>query len=135
MKSSLLHFLKRNGLHLLFVLSFLLQATIALGQDRIVRLVRSSAEYVNRISGVVLVGAGLFIVWYWVTVLSSGSIALADSGLVRWVDGLSASITSFVRERPFVVAATLLVVVVTAVLTSRTAGDDQPVGVADDSSV
>jgi cytochrome c biogenesis protein CcdA len=109
--------------------------TIAFGQDRIVRLVRSSAEYVNRISGVVLVGAGLFIVWFWVTVLSSGSIALADSGLVRWVDGLSASITSFVRERPFVVAATLLVVVVTAVLTSRTAGDDQPLGVADDSSV
>ena len=104
--------------------------TMAFGQDRIVRLVRSSARYVNRISGVVLAGAGLFIVWYWVTVLSGGSIALADSGLVRWVDGLSSSITSFVRERPFAVATALVLVVGAAILSLRTTGDDRSADVA-----
>lgn len=105
--------------------------TIAFGQDRIVRLVRSSAEYVNRISGVVLVAAGLFIVWYWATVLTSGSIALADSGVVRWVDALSSSITSFVRERPFEVAAMLLLVVTGAMLSLRTTRDGEAADASD----
>ncbi len=109
--------------------------TMAFGQDRIVRLVRSSARYVNRISGVVLVGAGLFIVWYWVTVLSGGSIALADSGLVRWVDGLSSSITGFVRERPFAVATALVLVVGVAILSLRTTGGGRSSDVADGSRV
>lgn len=89
--------------------------TMAFGQDRIVNFVRSSARYVNKVSGVVLVGAGLFIVWYWVTVLSSGSIALADSGLVRRVDGVSSSITGFVRDQPLLVASTLFLIVGAAV--------------------
>jgi len=98
--------------------------TMAFGQDRIVRFVRSSAQYVSKISGVVLVGAGLFIVWYWVTVLSSGSLALADSGVVRWIDGLSSSITSFVGERPLVVSAILVGVAAAAVLAMRSRGAD-----------
>ena len=71
------------------------------GQDRIVRLVRSSARYVNRVSGVVLVGAGLFIVWYWVTVLSSGSIALADNGLVRWIGVLWAALGAYLSYQGY----------------------------------
>jgi len=98
--------------------------TMAFGQDRIVKLVRSSAKYVNKVSGAVLVGAGLFIVWYWVTVLSSGSIALADSGVVRWVDQLSSTITAFVRERPLFVAGALVVIVGTAVLSLRRGSED-----------
>ena len=76
-------------------------------------------------------GAGLFIVWYWVTVLSSGSIALADSGLVRWVDTLSSSVTSFVRERPFVVAAMLVLVAMTAIFSLRATRDGDAAGVTD----
>lgn len=98
--------------------------TIAFGQDRIVKLVRSSAKYVNKVSGAVLVGAGLFIVWYWLTVLSSGSIALADSGVVRWVDQLSSTITGFVRERPLVVAGGLVVIVAIAALSVRRGSED-----------
>lgn len=109
--------------------------TLALGQDRIVRLVRSPARYVDKVSGVVLVGAGLFIVWYWVTVLSSGSLALADSGVVRWVDGLSSTLTSFVREHPFAVAATLVLVVAAAVLSLRTTRDGHPADVAGDARI
>jgi cytochrome c biogenesis protein CcdA len=93
--------------------------TMAFGQDQIVRLVRNSARYVSKVSGVVLAGAGLFIVWYWVTVLSSGSLALADNGPVRWVDALSSSITSFVSDRPLVVAGGLLAAVAGVVLALR----------------
>ena len=98
--------------------------TMAFGQDRVVRLVRSSAKYVNKVSGAVLVAAGLFIVWYWTTVLSSGSVALADSGVVRWVDQLSSTITVFVRERPFVVAGALVVIVATAAVSLRRGSED-----------
>jgi cytochrome c biogenesis protein CcdA len=100
--------------------------TMAFGQDRIVRFVRSSAKYVTRVSGIVLVGAGAFIVWYWVTVLSGGSIALAESGLVRWVDGLSSSITGFVRERPLVVAGALAVLVAAAAVPLRSGNVGEP---------
>ena len=99
--------------------------TVAFGQDRIIKFVRSSAQYVNKVSGVVLVGAGVFIVWYWATVLSSGAIALADNGLVRWVDQLSSSITTFVRQEPSIVGGTLVLVVAAAVLSLRSGRADE----------
>ncbi len=100
--------------------------TMAYGQDRIVGFVRSSARHVTRVSGIVLVGAGAFIVWYWVTVLSGGSIALAESGLVRWVDRLSSSITGFVRERPLVVAGALALLVAAAAVRLRSGKAGEP---------
>jgi hypothetical protein len=105
--------------------------TTAFGQDRIVTLVRSSARYINKASGLVLVGAGAFIVWYWVTVLSSGSIALADSGLVRWIDGVSSSITGFVRDRPIAVATSLLLLVGAGGVSLRSRDTDEPGAGAD----
>jgi cytochrome c biogenesis protein CcdA len=99
--------------------------TLAFGQDRIVGLVRSSARYVNRVSGIVLTGAGLFIVWYWVTVLSSGSAALGGTG--RWVDRVSSSITGFVSDRPLVVAGVLVLVVI-AVITALHSREIESVG-------
>ncbi len=98
--------------------------TIAFGQDRVVRLVRSSARYVNQVSGVVLVGAGFFIVWYWVTVLSSGVMALADNGIVRGVDRLSSTITVFVGERPLVVAVALAAMVAAGIRSLRRKSED-----------
>lgn len=100
--------------------------TLAFGQDRVVRLIRSSARYVNKVSGAVLTAAGVFIVWYWVTVLSSGSTALASNGLVRGIDRLSSSITGFVRERPLVVAGVLALIVAAAVLGQRTREESAP---------
>lgn len=97
--------------------------TLAFGQDRIIRFVRSSAQYINKVSGGVLAGAGLFIVWYWATVLSSGSTALASNGLVRGIDRLSSSITDFVSERPLIVAAVLVLVVATVGFALRAKGE------------
>lgn len=96
--------------------------TLAFGQDRIVRFIRSSARYINKVSGVVLTGAGLFIVWYWVTVLSSGATALASNGFVRSIDQLSSAITGFVRDRPLVVGGVLVLVVVAVAFGQRVTG-------------
>ncbi len=93
--------------------------TMAFGKDRLVRVVRGSARYVSRISGGTLIVAGLFILWYWTTILSSGSVALGSNPLVRWVDGTSSAITSAIAERPVAVAAGLLVVVGLAVVVAR----------------
>ncbi len=98
--------------------------TLAFGQDRIVKFIRSSAKYINKVSGVVLTGAGLFIVWYWATVLSSGSTALASNGLVRGIDRLSSSITSFVRERPLVIAGILVLIVAAVAFALRSKGEE-----------
>lgn len=95
---------------------------LAFGQDRLVRLIRNSAQYMNKISGAVLIVAGLFIVWYWVTVLSSGSVALGANPVVRWIDMVSSSITTFVAGQPFVVAGGLVLVVGVAVVGLRSLG-------------
>src|SRR5665811_431671 len=89
---------------------------VALGHDRLVRMMRSSAQYVTKISGAVLVVAGIFIVWYWAVVLSSGSAALGANPLVRWIDRLSSQVTSFVADRPLIVAFVLAALVLVAMI-------------------
>jgi cytochrome c biogenesis protein CcdA len=84
---------------------------MALGRDSLVKRLRSASKYVNRISGVVLVLAGGFIVWYWATILLSGADALATNGPVRFVDSLSSTLTSAVAGNPLVTVALLLAVV------------------------
>lgn len=95
--------------------------TLAFGQERIIALIRSSARYVDKISGAVLTMAGLFIVWYWATVLSSGAVELGSNGLVRWVDRLSSSLTDFVADRPLPVAGALTIIVLGVVAMTRSA--------------
>ena len=62
---------------------------MALGKQTIVTRLRSSARYINRISGAVLVLAGGYIVWFWGTTLASGAGALNDSGAFRFFETLS----------------------------------------------
>lgn len=95
--------------------------TLAFGHERITVLIRRSARYVDKISGVVLTLAGAFIVWYWATVLSSGAVELGSNRVVRWVDRLSSSLTDFVADRPLLVAGVLIVIVVGVVALMRSA--------------
>ena len=81
---------------------------MALGKDSLVKRLRSASQHVNRISGIVLIFAGGFIVWYWATVLLSGADALGTNSLIRWIDNLSSTLTSTVAGNPLV---TLLVLV------------------------
>ena len=60
---------------------------------------------------VALLAAGLFIVWYWATILSVGAAEAGSNGIVRWVDGLSASATQFVDDNTRIVIAALVGVI------------------------
>ena len=71
---------------------------MALGKQTIVRRLRSSARYINRISGAVLVLAGLYIVWFWGTALASGAGALNSSGAFRFLETLSQRATETFGE-------------------------------------
>lgn len=81
---------------------------LALGKDTLVRRLRGAAPYMNRISGTIMILAGGFIVWYWATILRSGAAALGDNRLVRFVDRLSASLTTTISDHPLTTALIVL---------------------------
>ena len=85
---------------------------LALGKDTLVRKLRGTATYINKISGVVMILAGGFIVWYWATILRSGAGALGDNGLVRFIDRVSASLTTLISNHPLTTGLVVLAVIV-----------------------
>ena len=100
---------------------------LALGKDTLVRKLRSTAPYINRISGVVMIVAGSFIVWYWATILRSGASALSDNVLVRFVDRLSATLTTSISGNPLIAAAVALTVIVVPIAVVRSGRQSQMV--------
>ncbi len=94
---------------------------LALGKDTLVRRLRGTAPYINKISGVVMIIAGAFIVWYWATILRFGAAALGNNALVRFVDRLSATLTTAISGSPVTSAMVLLAVIAvpTAVVQAR----------------
>ncbi len=66
-----------------------LTITMAMGKQSVVRWMRGSARYINRVSGAILVLAGAYVVWFWATDLASGADALNDSGAFGFVENLS----------------------------------------------
>lgn len=73
---------------------------LALGKDRLVHRLRRASAVFDRASGVVLVLAGAFIVFYWTLVLSSGDNALSNNALTTWVEGLQADLTDLIGRLP-----------------------------------
>lgn len=71
---------------------------IALGKQTIVARLRTSARYVNRIAGGVLVLAGTYIIWFWGTTLGSGAGSLNDSSAFRVLETLSQRAISLFGE-------------------------------------
>lgn len=88
-----------------------LTLALSLGRTSIVRWMRSTARYINQVSGVILIVAGLFIVWYWATILASGAAQAGSNGVVRWIDVLSANLNQFVGDNTRLVIATLVGVI------------------------
>jgi len=93
------------GLGMATVLT-VLSIAMAMGRDSIVTRMRASARHLNRVSGMVLLVAGIFIVWYWATILGQGAGAAGEQRLVRWVDEASSFLTNIVinNRRPFIAA-------------------------------
>lgn len=79
---------------------------LALGKTSILGRFRSLLKHVNTISGVILIVAGLYIVWFWGTTLTSGASSL-NSGAFRFVENLSQAALNFINDHAALVALTL----------------------------
>jgi hypothetical protein len=80
---------------------------MAFGKQTLVQRLRGSAHYINRISGAILVVAGLFIVWFWGTEIASGATALGGSPAFQVVENLSQTALNFVADHTLLVAGSL----------------------------
>lgn len=69
---------------------------LALGKQTLVTRLRGAGAHINRISGVLLVAAGVWISWFWITALASGATALGSSPYFRFVEDISQRIVNFV---------------------------------------
>lgn len=96
---------------------------LALGKQGLVTRLRSGAKYIGRVSGVLLVVAGVYIVWFWGTSLTAGAGALNSAGPFRFIEDLSQRAQNLVADSPAVVALVLLAVIasgiVAAIFTGR----------------
>ena len=91
-----------------------LTVALALGKTSVVSRFRSAMKRVNTVSGVILIVAGIYIVWFWSTTLASGAGSL-DSPAFRFVENLSQLALNAVNDNTGSVAAALMLVVVGAI--------------------
>jgi cytochrome c biogenesis protein CcdA len=82
-----------------------LALTLAVGRDRVLRTIRPLAAHLGTISGWVLILAGAFIVWYWVTVLASGGADLGANPVIRLIERLTAGAAGVVSANPLLSVA------------------------------
>ncbi|MDX2344048.1 MAG: cytochrome c biogenesis CcdA family protein [Acidimicrobiia bacterium] len=80
-----------------------LTVALALGKASLVSRFRSAMKHVNTISGVILIVAGVYIVWFWGTSLISGATGLDSAGF-RFVENLSQTALNFVGDNTGIVA-------------------------------
>lgn len=73
---------------------------IAVGKQSLVAWLRGSARHISRVSGVILIAAGLYIVWFWTVSLRSGAQALGDSGPFRFIENLSQAAQNAIASAP-----------------------------------
>lgn len=102
---------------------------LALGKDAAVRRIRGVARYATRLAGGLLVLAGAYIIFYWVTVLAPATTG--GRGLVSGVEALSSRLTTLIGTRPLLWGALLGVLVVAALgyaLRTRTETDADAYG-------
>lgn len=100
---------------------------LALGKQSLVGRLRASARHISRISGVILVVAGVWIVWFWSTALASGAAALGTSGSFRFVENLSQTALNFIADHTMAVAVVFVAGVGAAVVYAWTTRGDEVV--------
>ena len=83
-----------------------LTVALALGKSSLVGRFRAAVRHVNTLSGVILILAGVYIVWFWGTTLTAGATGL-DSGPFRFVENLSQTALNFVNDNTFLVGLVL----------------------------
>ncbi len=107
-----------------------LTVILALGKRSIVTRLRGAGAHINRVSGALLVGAGLWITWFWITSIRSGAASLNESSAFRFVEDLSQRAINFVADNTLGVGlglGTLIVVTILVAIRSGGSADEAPV--------
>jgi cytochrome c biogenesis protein CcdA len=97
---------------------------VGFGRQRLVGVLRRSARYINRIAAVILIAAGVYIIWFWTTSLSSGAGALSASGPFRFIEDLSQRALQLIGNNALAWGLGLGAVILAAVLVVLLRGDD-----------
>jgi cytochrome c biogenesis protein CcdA len=84
---------------------------LALGKRSLVDRLRGAGAYINRVSGALLIVAGLWISWFWITSLTSGAAALGEASSFRVVEDLSQRAINLVADNTMAVGLSLAVVI------------------------
>jgi cytochrome c-type biogenesis protein len=80
-----------------------LTMVVAAGRDRLVAKIRPLSARLSTISGWVMIVAGVFILWYWITVLSGGASDLGSNPVVRAIEEFTATVANVVAAQPIMV--------------------------------
>jgi hypothetical protein len=103
---------------------------LAVGKRSLVARLRGAGRYIGRLSGVVLVATGSYIVWFWIVSIRAGSQALVTSGPFRFVEGLSQTLQNAVARAPLLwglgLAGVVGVGIVVAMYASRNQAQSGP---------
>jgi cytochrome c-type biogenesis protein len=94
----------------------LISLTVSLGaaQKGLLSRLRNAMQYVNRISAVIMIVAGVYITWFWSTeLLNDGSDSSVAEGLV---DGWSGSLTRFIEDNVWFLSFFLGGIIVAAIV-------------------
>jgi cytochrome c-type biogenesis protein len=98
-------------------MSILLMAVtlaVALGKQSVIAWLKRSSRYVSRISGFILILAGIYIIFFWVSVLATGG--LTDSPVIRSFELLQARLVNAIGDSATAIGAILAAVLVVATL-------------------
>lgn len=111
---------------------------IAVGKQTLIARLRGSARYITRISGAILVVAGVYIVWFWTVSLRSGAQALGDNGSFQFIENLSQTVQNTIASAPLLwglgfvgVVVAAAVVVLAAQRTGRSSAEPAMMSVDD----
>ncbi len=110
---------------------------IAVGKQTLIARLRGSARYISRASGVILIAAGVYIVWFWTVSLRSGAQALGDNASFRFIENLSQTAQNAIASAPllwglgFVAIVGVAVIVVAVTQRTRRSTDEPALSVND----
>ncbi|MBK9180045.1 MAG: cytochrome c biogenesis protein CcdA [Acidimicrobiales bacterium] len=91
-----------------------LTVTLALAKQSLVRGLRRALPYVDRISGALLVVAGVYVTYYWLYDLLTDPGTSGGSGVIRWVESLSGRLATNIQNWGAARVGLVLVAVVAA---------------------
>ena len=94
--------------------------------------VGASTQYINRISGAILVLAGAFIIWFRTTEITSSAAALGESAAFRAIERTQSTILNFIADRTVLIGAVFAGVITIAALYAFASRSPLPRDIDDD---